>query len=238
MGSTDAVNVELLLQRLERLEGIHEIEKIMAHRAYLHSAGRHDREFDELWSKREDIVFEAEDWGAWTTRDSVYKAYVIGNPFPPSTPGLMIEHSVTTPVVEIAEDGETAKGVFISPGHETFPIDGVCHPNWSWGRYAVDFIKEEGKWKIWHLHVLTTFRTPFDQSWVTTALKKPAFLPEDGEVIEGVARPDRGVSFNQPYHPEKNPKYQPVPPEPFKTWTDTWSATDFYEHPAERTASK
>ncbi|KAJ5380054.1 uncharacterized protein N7496_002482 [Penicillium cataractarum] len=232
--SSPASDHHLLLQRIERLEAIHEIEKIMGQRAFLHSAGRHDREFHELWSKREDIVFEAEDWGAWTTRETIYKSYVVGNPFPPSTKGLLIEHAITTPVIEIAADGSTAKGVWISPGHETFPIEGKIYPNWSWGRYAVDFIKEDGQWKIWHLHVLTTFRTPFNQSWVESAMKKPEFLPEDGKVIEGVIPADRGVSFNQAYQPEKTPKYQPVPPDSYNTWSETWSATDLYEHPKEQ----
>lgn len=148
------------------------------------------------WTKREDIVFEAEDWGAWTIRETIYKSYVVGNPFPPSTNGLLIEHAITTPVIEIAADGNTAKGVWISPGHKTCPIQGEIYPNWSWGRYAVDFIKEDGQWKIWHLHVLTTFRTPLNQSWVESALKKPEFLPEDDKVIEGIVPADRGVSFN------------------------------------------
>lgn len=29
-------------------------------------------------------------------------------------------HTITTPYIEIAEDGKTAKGVFMSPGVETF----------------------------------------------------------------------------------------------------------------------
>ncbi len=137
-----------------------------------------------MWSQRKDIVFEPEDWGGWTGHGAMQQNYgewvstsnfalalmrvphlVKGNPFPPNTPGLMIEHTLTTGIIEVADDRETAKGVWISPGHETFPMGDLPKPHWSWGRYAVDFVREDGKWKIWHLHVLTTFRTPYDTDW-------------------------------------------------------------------------
>ena len=105
-------------------------------------------------------------------------------------------------------------------------------PHWSWGRYAVDFRREDGKWKIWHLHVLTTFRTPYDQDWVETALNKPKHLPTDGQPMESIGAVDRGVSFNQPYHPDCDPTLQPVPPEPYRTWAETFSANDLFIHPA------
>lgn len=227
---TSLNSVDSLLTRVRRLEDIHEIYQIMGRRAYYHSAGRHDLEISELWSPQDDVVFEPEDVGAFTSLASVKRAYVDGNPFPPGTKGLLVEHTLTTPVLEIAADGQTAKGIWISPGHETFPIEeGTPKAHWSWGRYAVDFRKEEGKWKIWHLHVLTTFRTPYSDDWTKTALHKPEWLPADGETTERQGRADRGVSFNEPYHPDRAPKLQPVPPEPYQTWEDTWSATALHE---------
>lgn len=224
---------QALLKRIQRLEDIHDIHQIMGRRAYLHSAGRHDREIHELWSQQDDVVFEPEDMGAWTKLSSIKNSYVKGNPFPTGTKGLMIEHTITTPVIEIAEDGQTAKGVWLSPGHETFPTDeGEFKAHWSWGRYAVDFRKEDGQWKIWHLHVLTTFRTPFNQDWVDVALNRPTHLPGEGEPMETIGAADRGVSFNEPYHPNRAPQYQPVPPDPYNTWEDTFSCTDFFEHPS------
>jgi hypothetical protein len=188
-------------------------------------------EIQELWSSSDDVVFEPEDMGAWTSLASIKRSYVNGNPFPPGTKGLLVEHTLTTPVLEIAEDGKTAKGIWISPGHETFPVPGEKVPkaHWSWGRYAVDFRKESGKWKIWHLHVLTTFRTPYAVDWAETAFHKPEWLPKDGVPLETIGKADRGVSFNEPYHPNRAPKLQPVPPEPYKTWNESCSATDLHE---------
>jgi hypothetical protein len=217
-----------LARRIERLEHLHAIEQLMARRAYLHSAGLNGQEMEECWSKRPDIVFEPEDWGVWEGYDVVYQAYVTGNPFPDGTPGLMIEHTLTTGVIEVADDFETAKGIWISPGHETMPVvpGESPKPHWSWGRYAVDFVRDDSGWRIWHLHVLTTFRTPYGQDWVRTALHRPEYFPEEGVTMEGINAPTRGVTFNQPYHPDKAPVLQPELPQPYATWADVTSYTD------------
>jgi hypothetical protein len=99
-------------------------------------------------------------------------------------------------------------------------------PHWSWGRDAVDFIREDGQWKIWHVHVLTTFRTPYDQDWVDSAVNRPPYLPDEGTTLEGVGAPTRPMMFNQLCHPEAAPAYQPEPPEPCSTWTEVRSYTD------------
>ena len=61
-----------------------------------------------------------------------------------------------TPVIEVAGDGKTAKGIWYSIGIGVRPnvnSDGTYtkSTSWMWEKYAVDFIKEDGKWKIWHL---------------------------------------------------------------------------------------
>lgn len=103
--------MEFLLARVQSLEDIHEIHNLMGRRAYYHSAVRHDLEIQELWSSGDDVVFEPEDMGAWASLASIKRSYVNGNPFPPGTKGLLVEHTLTTPVLEIAEDSKTAKGI-------------------------------------------------------------------------------------------------------------------------------
>lgn len=228
-----SANVEVLLKRLQVLEDKDDIVNLLGRRAAYHSAGRHDLEIEELWSHRDDSALELEDWGVWVGYKRILQAYVTGMPFPPAQVGLMVEHLCCTPVLEIAGDGKTAKGTWISPGHETFPIPGSADPtpkaHWCWGRYAIDFIKEDGKWKIWHLHVLTTFRSPFSQDWVATGIKKPDYFPPDGVPPPTIGKPDLPPSFNEAYHPDRGAKMQPVPPEPYKSWSDTWSATELHE---------
>jgi SnoaL-like domain len=67
--------------------------------------------------------------------------------------GAMMQHTLAIPVIEIAGDGQTAKGVWMSPGHEAHTIDGKQTSIWCWGTYGEDFIKENGQWKIRNHHV-------------------------------------------------------------------------------------
>ncbi|MEU6261087.1 nuclear transport factor 2 family protein [Streptomyces sp. NPDC047043] len=222
------IDIAVLTHRVERLEHRHAIERLMARRAYVHSPGLNAAELDECWSRRDDMAFEAEDWGVWEGRAAVRQAYVDGNPFPDGTKGMLIEHPLTTAVIEVADDFETAKGVWISPGHETFPVVpcGPPEPHWCWGRYSVDFVRDDGEWRVWHLHVLATFRTPYAQSWVDSALRAPDHFTRAGQVMDGITPPTRPVTFNQPYHPDAAPAHQPVPPQPYRTWSEVTSYTD------------
>lgn len=85
--------------------------------------------------------------------------------------GCFIEHELTTPVVEVAGDNETAKAMFLTEG--VLAIDcghwmethGVARSFWQIGPWYMEFIKENGEWKIWHLTVFDDVETPYEQSW-------------------------------------------------------------------------
>lgn len=212
-----------LAARLQRLEDTHEISNLMAVHEYLHTANRNDEEFANHFAKAAPgLAFEPEDWGVWEGTAAVEACYV--DAAPPALPGLVTEHAATTPVIEVSGDGQTAKGVWISPGHETFPRPGgspLAH--WSWGRYGIDFVKEDGVWKFWHFHIYTTFRTPYHVSWVEAAVDPSRRIFEEGQLPPGMPTPTRAGTFNQEYHPHLSPALQPPPPEPYRTFTDTFS---------------
>ena len=68
-------------------------------------------------------------------------------------PGVMHQHSFLAPLIEVAGDGKTAKGVWDSLGVDTGGGNNMA--NWGWVRYAIDFKKINGEWKIWHMKVLS-----------------------------------------------------------------------------------
>ncbi len=72
--------------------------------------------------------------------------------------GQLLLHVTTTAIIEIAEDGQTAKGFWYSPGmiKETGQNAQAI-----WEAYGCDFVKENGVWKIWHLHMYTDFTGGF-----------------------------------------------------------------------------
>lgn len=86
---------------------------------------------------------------------------------PGTVPGALHLHSMLTPVIEIAADGKTAKGVWDSFGPNI--ANGNEIGDWLWLKYGVDFIKEDDRWKIWHLQAYAIFSTPFDKSITQSA---------------------------------------------------------------------
>jgi hypothetical protein len=93
-----------------------------------------------------------------------------GEAIPELPAGQLHTHSMLTPVIEIAGDGKTAKGVWDSfqPSVQNADDAGV----WSWSKYGVDFVKEEGSWKIWHMQVYSIFSTPWGKSITQSAKER------------------------------------------------------------------
>lgn len=81
--------------------------------------------------------------------------------------GQMHIHPMTTQIVEVAGDGKTAKGLFDSFGADVGSAEDVG--NWLYLRKCIDFIKEDGSWKIWHMQDYPVFNTPYDKSWTQSA---------------------------------------------------------------------
>jgi hypothetical protein len=80
--------------------------------------------------------------------------------------GTLKMHMVTTGYIQIAEDGKTAKAIWYSPGILTeIGTDGKPKSAWDFKKYGVDYVKEDGKWRIWHLIAYTDFTTPPNALW-------------------------------------------------------------------------
>jgi hypothetical protein len=198
-------------------------------------------ELETLWAEENDICIGQND-GFWVGRDSVYNAYVTAyekalvksqaevlrekTKTLPLKAGSMILHAVSTPLIEVAADLKTAKGMFYSPGYvTTIEAAGKPYSRWVMQRYAVDFINENG-WKIWHLfigvdYVCDVGNRPYQQSPVP-AYNKP--LP----LLEGIGF---GSEFIPPYDIEVPALYSsalgwcgyPPEPEAYETFSETYS---------------
>ena len=126
-----------------------------------------------FWSKRDDVTLMFND-GAYTGAASV-KAYydachdrnalvakLMQKRFPDVLGGKSDDKiygvgpfkvkPMACPVIEVAGDGKTAKGLWYSIGNEAMAqADGTARVQWMLGKVAADFIREEDGWKIWHL---------------------------------------------------------------------------------------
>jgi hypothetical protein len=105
-------------ERLKCLEDVREIENLMAKYAYLHTAGKHEETAGLFAQKTPGVRVDL--MGVYEGTEGVRKAMVkIHQSMNIGKPGFLFVHTQTTPVIEVAGDGKTAKGVWISPGLET-----------------------------------------------------------------------------------------------------------------------
>ena len=131
--------------------------------------------------------------------------------------------SFTTPVIEIAGDGGTAKGIwYLMGGSADFYTEKGPYAANHWGRAAVDFVREDGIWKIWHMLFAIDIDSPMGGSWAHNECTPEA--PEYAE-IAAVSLPEPNVSgaLYETYHPRRPNGAFPRIPERYGTFTETFS---------------
>ena len=213
---------ELLLQA-ERLEAIQACRNLMGKYSYYHTAFR-NKDYMKLWIKRDDCLLVMP-FGKFYGYNGVYRCYAENHgdrsdpDFESYAKGLMMMHQMDTEVIEVAADGKTAKGCWISPGHETSPAPGKEKGAWSWGKYYVEFMKDEadGKWKFWKLRLYPLFLMPVDHSWAEPAIEiqgrgKIEGIPMDAPLDEPPYEyaPDRVYPADEPEPPKAYESYPSV----------------------------
>lgn len=216
-------------KRIQRLEDVNEITNMMGRYIYKHEVHQDAEFLNTIFAKRDDITWEVANFGKFLGQKGVKRTLDAHSgifaadearqtPFEITNEGGMIMHTLTTPVIEVAEDGQTAKGVWISPGHETmFDAElGRLRGHWCWTKYGCDFVKEDGKWKLWHYHVYRIFRTPYDMDWALEYEPKQE-AANKGMIGMGM-QPDLPPTYDNPYTVKYVAQYVPAPPEPFKTF--------------------
>ncbi len=127
----------------------------------------------ELWAERDDIKLEMP-WGIYDGQSGVRRYFLseVGDRSDPATQpkmrGTLIARNTGSEVLVVADDRTSAQGLFVSFGSETRvdPKTGEPEARWVPCKYGVDFLYENGAWKIWHLHRYTYLDTPFETSWL------------------------------------------------------------------------
>jgi hypothetical protein len=107
---------------------------------------------------------------------------------------------LTTPVIQVAGDEKTDKGIWISFGHISGPMGGQMSAMWAYEKYGMDFVKEDGECKIWHLHTFVDFYCPVDSVWtdptknIASGEGRP--VEEESDAVgESFSEPDERGTF-------------------------------------------
>ncbi len=143
--------------------------------------------------------------------------------------GCLTNRPATTGLVEIAEDGKTAKGLFYAIAHETFAnADGTATAIWVPEKQAYDFVKEDGEWKIWHLVQAVDCVCPagddFEETSPVVDYSKDPIMIEFGEPTVKCLTHDASFNWWDDYPPR---------PFPYETWSDDISYGPEGYHPHE-----
>lgn len=207
-----------LRHEMTRLQAVFEVDNLMNKYEIKLQGGQYE-EVEELFALNTPGVRVEMFWGIYEGVAGIKKLFSggwhrqmmgdTGN----LKPGFMFVLPNSNPVIEVAQDGKTAKAIWICLGHETVPGEDKMQALWCYARRAADFIKENGEWKIWHYRVYGGFMTPFEKSWAEGFDHRPVMIPEGCE-------PDKPPTSTWMYKPTVPFSYDPISPEPYETFDE------------------
>lgn len=213
--------IKHLEEKIECLEAGREIQNVLGRFEFYYSAGKFKELVDLFAQTTPGATYEVANQGLYEGIESIRQFHLVDHmPHFGSDgegTGWLSEHNLTTPVIEIARDRKTAKGLWSVPGLHGGVIKrlGKNIAGWNWAHYAVHFVKEEGQWKIWKMHVYPIFATPYEEGW--GKVQWPAGLSKD--VMKNQASSHtKPTTYFRPYNPENKPEYIPAAPEPYDTY--------------------
>ena len=126
-------------------------------------------------------------------------------------------------VIEIADDGESAKGMWNVRGSTCHLTSQGPVAKWIFGWAAVDFVREDGEWKI--LNLLLVFNIDHQCGVAFTEAEKE--FPEVAELQEmksfRLPEPNAKETIFEIYRADRAATKGPRVPEPYETLAETFS---------------
>ncbi len=229
---------------VSRWEDRHRVQNRMGIYSQHHLIKREGEIFTALWSTAQDVSLATNE-GYYVGRDAVEGYYaalhqrnVLTNRllracFPEKVEGKTEEETygigtmnyypLDTPVIEIAEDGKTAKGIWTLRNTYSLLTAGGPEAYWQWAWVAADFIKEQDDWKIWHLQYLNDVHGKAGQPLHAPYAPYPE-LPEFAEMRTFTMPEPTVKTCVRPIYTADRPFQQPPRmPEPYARFEETFS---------------
>lgn len=192
--------------KITRLEDVHEIKNLQARYNHYVTARRPDKIMGLFPQKEPNPTKELSDSGVFVGLEKIRSLCTTQLRQSPETRGNMSVAMVMSPVIEVNQNGKTAKGMWHLLACFTRRIEKGPLALWHQGKYDNEYVKEDGKWKFKSLRYITVFFTPFDKGWV----KKPIA----GSMTSHLIKSDRPSTMPLPYNSERFNDFMPLPPEP------------------------
>jgi hypothetical protein len=174
--------LKALEKKVSLLEDVNEVKRLQRVYSYYVMHMMRDEIYD-LFADRDDVTLH---WleGTWKGKEGVKRYFGVGSDRPEPPPGFIHQVMPIAGVVDVAPDGKTAKGRWYSFGGVAVPDPKTdkTNPSIVGGLYEIEYIKENGSWKMWKI------------DWIIPlSIKIP---PESWTPVEELGK--RLASFNAP----------------------------------------
>jgi hypothetical protein len=224
---SDELSEEDILQLRQVLDSEAVIE-LMNRRVHYVFGGKRGEEIEDLWVRGAEARARAaygKNWGWYLGFDAIKDYYVKdfearldaqreANGAEARGVGNLYAHPITTPYVEIAADGRSARGLWYSIAQETWATQDGADALWMLEKIAVDFLKEDGEWRILNMMTAVDLSSVAGEDYA----KQPVYLkPEDDPVRVEFGEPTvRELAHDNMFNWWDN--YPPIP-EPYETFS-------------------
>jgi hypothetical protein len=229
-----------LSERIRNACSSQEVENVKAYHAYWHGRCDFTTEVVEIWSKSEErgwghafgcmkgvdqtwygmvSRYDKTAFDIWLATIDTYPE--IGGKDPRPLRECSV-HMLVCDIIEVAEDGQSARGMFITPG----VIHSVLSPQEQkrclviWERYGSDFVFEDGRWRYLNEQCCPDILTMLDnENWsadeyANITSENPAPPPDEGLVdFPPVAFPGTHMIYSIRRAPQNSVPW----PEPYQT---------------------
>lgn len=146
-------------QLIARVWDQENIRDLMGRWAYFEAANRRKEALERFWVQKPENRATASfgrNWGFLQGLDEIQAYYLDRDRF--GAPGTALMHPLSTKLLCLAGDGETAQGLWMGVGYECAPNStGEPDAKWINERIAVDFLREDGQFRIWHMFIGTNY---------------------------------------------------------------------------------
>ncbi len=174
-----------LHQRIHNAIGAQEMEIKKAEHALVHAIGYEREEFDRLWVKSENATW-GHNFGIMVGMEEIYynhtidederavkETFEMGKKYPEyrgvdlRSAGAATVHCLSEGCIEIADDGQSGRGFFLTPGLMGSAAESFAGKRGMvnlWEYYGCDFVYHEGEWLYIHEHVCPVFGGGYDEN--------------------------------------------------------------------------
>ena len=207
----EVMRLKTQLAEYARVKDYIEICQLMSTYSHLYHVMRRSDIPTLFAQKTPGVTIEIEDSGVYEGLEGVNKIFCgILSERKHMAPGFLGVHMTVNPILEFNKEGTRAKGLWHSHGSVTLRLNEKMTAFWCLGKYDMEYVKEDGRWKFLKFAYRLTYMTPYEKGWIKE--------PQGASITAGHSEylPDKPSTYHMPYSSYRINIFQPPPPEPYE----------------------